>query len=281
MLEHTFLHIPRIGRATEEKLWGQSILTWDCYLNASRPPLKGRMHQAVREQLFLSREKLAGGDISYFSERLAAGEQWRLFGPWHREAAYLDIETTGLGYYGDYITTIALYYRGQVRCYVHGQNLEDFGRDISGCSLLVTYNGATFDLPFIRRDLGIPLEIPHIDLRYVLNSLGYRGGLKGCERQMGICRGDLEGVDGYMAVLLWQEYQRKGSTRALETLLAYNIEDTVNLELLMYKAYNEKIRNTGFSRQVLDCREAPVPLPFRADPDIIESLSRRFSHHTA
>jgi len=50
---------------------------------------------------------------------------------------------------------------------------------------------------------GIELNQVHIDLRYVLRSLGYTGGLKGCEKQAGIDRGNLEGVDGYFAVLLW------------------------------------------------------------------------------
>ncbi len=281
MLENTFIHIPRIGRVTEQKLWEKNIHTWRAYLKAPSPPLKGALHRAAREELLLSEEKLAGGDLEHFCRRLPAGERWRLFGPFHREAAYLDIETTGLGYPGDHITTIALYHRGKVRWYVHGRNLSDFARDIRECRLLVTYNGQGFDLPFIQRDLGLTLTAPHIDLRYVLGSLGYRGGLKGCERQLGICRGDLEGVDGFMAVLLWRDYARRGNDRALETLLAYNIEDTVNLELLMYRAYNEKIGGTPFKEEFLGFQAEPVSLPFQADQDIIESLRRRFSPYTA
>ena len=47
---------------------------------------------------------------------------------------------------------------------------------------------------------------------------------------MGLDRGYLEGVDGYFAVLLWREYELYHDQEALETLLAYNIADTVNLE---------------------------------------------------
>ncbi len=281
MLENTFLHIPRIGRATEEKIWSRDIFTWDDYLKALKPPLKGKMHHLATEQLCLSQEKLIRGEIQFFYERLRSSEQWRLFGQYHEQAAYLDIETTGLGYYGDHITTMALYTQGQVRYYVYGQNLEDFGRDIREDCLLITYNGKGFDLPFIERDLGISLKNPHIDLRYVLGSLGYRGGLKGCEKQMGICRGDLEGVDGYFAVLLWEEYMRRGNQRALETLLAYNIEDTVNLELLMFKAYNEKIRGTPFGEQSLELKEGQASVPFEPDPAIIEALRKRYAHYSA
>ena len=271
MLENTFLHIPGVGRVTEQKLWGHNILTWASYLAASPPPLGEKLHRAAREEILASSEKLAREDLAYFSRRLPSGEAWRLFGAFHREAFYLDIETTGLGYPGDHITTIALYHRGEVRWYVRGQNLEDFPRDIRDARLLVTYNGRTFDLPFIQRDLGIALDIPHIDLRYVLGSLGYRGGLKGCERQLGICRGELEGVDGFMAVLLWREH-RRGNPGALETLLAYNIEDTVNLELLMHKAYNEKISSTPFREGALALPAPPPPLPFQGDPGIIHRL---------
>lgn len=28
MLEHTFVHIPGIGKATEQRLWEQGIRTW-------------------------------------------------------------------------------------------------------------------------------------------------------------------------------------------------------------------------------------------------------------
>ena len=55
----------------------------------------------------------------------------------------------------------------------------------------------------------------HIDLRYLLKSLGYTGGLKGCEKKAGIDRGELDGVNGYFAVLLWQDYQRNRNEKPL------------------------------------------------------------------
>ena len=39
------------------------------------------------------------------------------------------------------------------------------------------------------------MNYAQIDLRYVLYSLGYRGGLKGCERQLGMDRGNLSDID--------------------------------------------------------------------------------------
>jgi uncharacterized protein YprB with RNaseH-like and TPR domain len=46
----------------------------------------------------------------------------------------------------------------------------------------------------------------------------------------------VDGMDGYMAVLLWERYQR-GDKGALELLLTYNREDVVNLEVLMDAAF--------------------------------------------
>jgi hypothetical protein len=105
-----------------------------------------------------------------------------------------------------------------------------------------------------------------------LKRLGYSGGLKGCERQLGLHRGELDGVDGYFAVLLWDEFKKTNSRNALETLLAYNIMDTVNLESLMVIAYNLNLQKTPFSQS--HC--LPVPgtpdIPFRADPRIINKI---------
>ena len=83
-------------------------------------------------------------------------------------------------------------------------------------------------------------------MRYTLKSLGYGGGLKRCEKQLGLNRDGLEGVDGYFAIHLWNEYYYNANQDALKTLLAYNIEDSINLERLMQISYNMKVVNLGF-----------------------------------
>ena len=82
---------------------------------------------------------------------------------------------------------------------------------------------------------------------YALKSLGYSGGLKAIEHRLGMDRDQLEGVDGFLAVMLWHEYRRRGNKDALETLLAYNVQDVLNLETLVVFAYNQKLRETPFS----------------------------------
>jgi len=155
---------------------------------------------------------------------------------------------------------------------VHGQNLTDFKRDIREYRLLVTYNGKTFDLPFLRAAFGLALDQAHIDLRYVLAGLGYKGGLKACERSLGLDRGDLAEVDGYFAVLLWNEYKRRQNVQALETLLAYNIRDVVNLEALLVQAYNRKVAAVPFGAELVLPPVAAPAEPFRAHEPTVRRL---------
>jgi uncharacterized protein YprB with RNaseH-like and TPR domain len=51
------------------------------------------------------------------------------------------------------------------------------------------------------------------------------------EQQLGIGR-ELQGVDGFEAVMLWWRYVNDGDKDALRTLLKYNEEDIKNLKVL-------------------------------------------------
>ncbi|MBW1902718.1 MAG: ribonuclease H-like domain-containing protein [Deltaproteobacteria bacterium] len=88
-------------------------------------------------------------------------------------------------------------------------------------------------------------------------------------------RGDLNNVDGYFAVLLWYDFLQNTNQKALETLLAYNIEDTVNFETLMVLAYNIKLKGTPFF-QAHQLTEPTHPnIPFEADRQTIDSIKRQ------
>lgn len=166
----------------------------------------------------------------------------------------------------------------EVKHYVQGQNLHDFTRDIADYQILVTYNGKAFDVPFIERHFGIRLTHAHIDLMYVLRSLGYAGGLKGCERKSGLERGDLAAVDGFFAVLLWQEYQRNQADSVLETLLDYNMQDVLNLETLLLLACNLKLKATPFQTSHQMTVPATSRNPFTPDQKVIARLSRQHAY---
>ncbi len=245
MLRHTFLHIPGIGPKTEQGFWAAGVHDWEAFFDDGALKLTASKRKAIAAGLTESRRQLDDCNPDFFARRIPASQQWRLFSDFRGQTAYLDIETTGLE--ADCtISTIAVYDGSTMATYVNGQNLDDFIDDIRRYKLLVTYNGKCFDVPVIERFFGLTLGHAHIDLRYVLASLGLKGGLKRCEAQLGMDRGELEDIDGLFAVILWKAYLRNRDEQALETLLSYNLQDAINLESLMVAAFNMKLRQTPF-----------------------------------
>jgi len=158
-----------------------------------------------------------------------------------KSRAYIDIETTGLSRYCAELTVIGIAVERGSKTDV----IQLFEQDLCEPKIIevlqradeiYSYNGSRFDLPFIRAKLSIDIRrlFKHRDLMYDCWRFGLKGGLKAVERQLGIGR-VLRNVDGYAAVKLWYEYVNNGDTEALETLLAYNREDVVNLPILRRK----------------------------------------------
>lgn len=152
--------------------------------------------------------------------------------------AYLDIETTGLGFAECDITVVGMHLcdEGRADCVqLVGRDVTSYGilEALDGVDIIYTYNGSRFDLPFIHSKLGVNLEqlFTHRDLMYDCWRHNLKGGLKAVERQLGINR-NTRGVDGFEAVRLWWRYVDSFDLEALETLLAYNKEDVVNLKTL-------------------------------------------------
>ena len=153
--------------------------------------------------------------------------------------AYLDIETTGfiggdnhptvvgiaVDFPGDDMTTEQLVWPNIT--------VDAIRHILAPVTTIYTFNGAAFDLPFLKRDPGIDLlrHFGHHDLMRSAHHAGWKGGLKQIELAMGIRR-KLPDMAGHKAVLLWKKYQSDGDRSALETLLKYNREDVENLRVL-------------------------------------------------
>jgi len=155
--------------------------------------------------------------------------------------AYLDIETTGLSPSTNQITVVGIHLVSDFNT----EFIQLIGADITadkilekliGVSIIYTYNGSRFDLPFIYCRLGVNLSkiFIHRDLMYDCWRNNLYGGFKAVERQLGIQR-RLTEIDGYEAVRLWWRYVNDYDEDALSTLLAYNKEDVVNLKVLKGK----------------------------------------------
>ncbi|HEV57202.1 MAG TPA: exonuclease [Phycisphaerales bacterium] len=151
---------------------------------------------------------------------------------------YLDIETAGTGFGSCQITVIGLGLEGPNGIEVIqlvGHHVTDLAlhRVLDEAGRVYTYNGTRFDLPVIRRGLGVDVagRVPHHDLMYDCWRCGLKGGLKAVERRLGIER-QTQGIDGRMAMRLWWDYVLHDDHDALHTLLLYNREDVTNLALL-------------------------------------------------
>jgi hypothetical protein len=277
MLKHTFLHIPRIGKLTEYKLWQAGILSWEDAINFNNYNKLGISEILIKSFLEESFLALEENNISFFNDKLPSSETWRLYPRFSSEpplkVAYLDIETTGVNAYSDSITVIGVYDGKGVKQYVSGKNLLDFRYDIEEFDLVVTFNGKVFDIPVIRSEMP-KIHIPkaHIDLRYVLKQVNLRGGLKSIERQTGFARyqDELGKLDGYDAVLLWRLHMR-GDKRALPTLLRYNAEDVVGLKPLLELACNKLIKTLPLNLPELPLSKRDIPnIPYY--PELIQEL---------
>ncbi|MDH7598688.1 MAG: ribonuclease H-like domain-containing protein [Sedimentisphaerales bacterium] len=149
--------------------------------------------------------------------------------------AYLDIETTGIWQAYAELTVVGValadpqpyHFFQLIGDQITAENLLGILRPAGH---IYTYNGARFDLPFIRAKVGLDLRsmFMHTDLMYHCWRRGLKGGLKAVERQLGIARQTAD-VDGRMAIELWWRYVRGGDTEALGLLLGYNREDVLNL----------------------------------------------------
>lgn len=240
MLRETFVHIPGVGHRTEERLWRFGIRTWEDFLGSTRSSRTGgRLAQRIDDELPRSEAALRRGRHSYFARNLPSRDRWRAWRDFRDHVAYLDIETTGFSIGRNAITVVGVYDGRRRRSFVRGENLEDLPVALQQAKLLVTFNGSHFDVPFLRKAFPrMALGQIHIDLVHPLRRLGLVGGLKAIETAMGISRSDeTTGLRGFDAVRLWHAYEA-GEDDALDLLLAYNMEDVVNLEPLAHFAYD-------------------------------------------
>lgn len=234
-LRRTFLHIAGIGERRERRLWAAGVRTWD---EIERCPLPVGIPRSLPDEIAASRAALRCRDVGFFAQRLPPREHWRLYPTFRDRTAFLDIETTGLLPGGQAVTVVGISNGTDVWSFVQGRNLEELPDVLAQVDILVTFNGACFDLPFLKVAFpGLPLPPAHIDLRFLYRRLGMRGGLKAVEAAAGLQRPvHLEGMDGYEAVLLWRAYLDRGDEGALTHLVEYNREDVVNLKPLLETA---------------------------------------------
>ena len=265
VLRQTFLHVPGVGYRTEERLWQSGLESWDDLGTAKAERITPHLRLALEEEIGRSEDALRLRRYRYFARRLPAREHWRAWPEFRGSVGYLDIETTGLDVGRNAVTVVGLFDGRRKRSFVQGANLEELPHALEDVQLLVTFNGSRFDIPFLRHAFPrMRLDQIHMELMNPLHRLGVWGGLKKIERRLGIERSDETiGLSGFDAVRLWNEYEA-GDDDALDTLVAYNLEDVVNLEPLAEFAYGS-LRSIVLDRGFVTAdRYVTPPEPARA-----------------
>lgn len=247
MITHTFQILPSVGAKKERAIWEDGVRTWDDFLSAdSVRTMKPEAKQRGDSVLTQASELLDDGDAWTLADMLPKGEAWRLYRRFRDDAAYLDIETDGLS--RDALVTVVTVHRPKdTVTLTEGIDLspEALAQALDGAKLLVSFNGSCFDVPVLRNSFPeVDWDIPQFDLRFASRKVGYRGGLKPLEIELGITRSEeIEGVDGADAVRLWKMWERHGDRDSLDILTEYNRADTVNLERIADIIYERLVRD--------------------------------------
>ncbi len=256
MLRKTFRHLPGIGPETESRLWQEGYDDWQkLFDRVDSAPIGSADSKKIGEALYYHLRAYEDGDWGKIQSYLGVSLAWRAFREMESKCLYLDIETNG-GNRGDDITMIGLFDGEEFRALIQGKDLDEFESVVESAAMYVTFFGSGFDIPMLKkRFLPSAFNKLHLDLCPTLHGLGYKGGLKKIEIQLGLEREEATlGLSGYDAVKLWNRWSAFGDARALELLTAYNREDVVNLQWLARFAVDrlyedELVRSKPKSRQ--------------------------------
>ena len=162
---------------------------------------------------------------------------------------FMDIETTGLSGSPLFLVGVMIWENGgfEVRQFLardyaeEGAVIASFIEACSDTRLLVTFNGKTFDLPFIRaraavNKLSFDLDLAHLDLLQVGRRVWGRS-LPNCKLQTlerFVCgRTRVGDIPGSEIPDAYHEYVRTRNARQIVDVLKHNVLDLVTLADLM------------------------------------------------
>ncbi len=251
MITSTFIFLERIGDKLEQNIWKNGVYDWDSFLKRKNINGLSRYRKLYYDRKILNaRKALYNFDSSYFLDLLPQSEMWRLYEFFKEDSVFLDIETTGLSKDNNDITVFGLYDGINTKIMIKGINLDynALKKELQKYKLIVTFNGASFDLPFIEKIYhGLLPKIPNFDVKSVTDRLDLKGGLKNIEKTLGIKRSNI--VDKFYggdALTLWRMYRATGDDYYLNLLVEYNEYDVINLKIVAehcVKKLKERILN--------------------------------------
>lgn len=157
------------------------------------------------------------------------------------QIAFLDIETDGLSHQSKILIVGVLFYHGSCfQLYGDFCSKESISILLKDIELLVTFNGSSFDLPVLQRNFNLRVnQSKHLDLRFYLQKIGIKGGLKVVENSFGFKRSMYLKHEDLIAD--FEDYVHKGCIDSLKRVLRYNYEDLMAIELI-FKRLNFMLR---------------------------------------
>lgn len=243
MIRNSYVFLEGIGLSKERNIWEQGITSWNDFINTNN--IKGIStwrKKNYNRSLKKAGKALHSQNSNYFTNKLPSVETWRLYDFFKEDAVFLDIETSGLYSY-DKITVIGLFDGLNTKTMIRGINLDlnHLKNELKKYKLIVTFNGASFDLPFIRKRYpDILPNIPNFDLRHACSKIGLTGGLKNIEKELDIKRNKIvKDMCGGDAAKLWRMYRGSGDDYYLKLLVEYNEEDIINLKKIANFVYDK------------------------------------------
>jgi len=273
LIRRSFIQLPGIGIVTERILWDSGILSWDDLVESDYlPPNISRRLPGLEKRLDECRRRLETYDGAFFQSCFPSSERWRLYADFRSRTAFLDIETTGISPVSSYITMVGVLDTKGYTSYVTGENLEYLPECLEAYDLIITFNGTSFDLPYLTHYFGdIFRNKAHLDLRYPLKQLGYSGGLKVIEQTANVGRpSEFAALNGYDAVLMWRMWLN-GDEGARNTLVRYNAEDVASLPELADLVHHQLQASLPLPPHTLDSWPRVIDeLPY--DPKVIKYL---------
>lgn len=241
MIKESFVFLEKCGARKERSFWKQGIKDWQDFIRGEKVAgIATAKKEFYKRKIREAQQALSEENAAYFVGKLPSKEMWRLYSYFKEDCCFLDIETDS---YGNVVLVgISNYYN--TNTFVKGFNLEKslLEKELAKYKLLVTFNGSSFDLPKLKKQLQLGIKMPHIDLKPLCVKLDLKGGLKEVERILDLKRpAHLYGNP----VDLWKAFHASGDREYLELLVDYNKEDIENLKGVMnvvYRKMREKVR---------------------------------------